>query len=454
MTARDGDWSRDEPAPGADDPVRPEIASSTAPQRGDPSLAGEGVVGAADTPAAPGYWGEVAPPIATPVRTTWTFVERADVLARVAATLSSAQVLAIDAEFVQVRVRDPADPPHRLALLQLAALPGQAGAVVVDPLRISDLRHVEALLSDGRLLKLFHGIGADARVLATRGLAARHTLDLEAVSRSIFGQRESGLQTMLLRACGVRLDKSLQRSDWTRRPLTPAMLGYAARDAQMTLILFTWLAAHYPWAVALHEVPADPLTPDVAEWILPFLEGARPQRAEWAVAAAGLAGNLSAQAEALQEALAAVRYPMARARVIRLIADLELVVLAPHLRPLLAAPAAEERAGAARALGRLRDAAAEPELRALVHDPVQDVREAAQAAFDQLAGGQAVKPTRTIGRQTAEATWTVGNPDEGHQEASWQTALRARFADTLATASSDANAGSARSNDATDESER
>ena len=245
-----------------------------------------------------GYRGELPPPLAPPPRTRWTFVERPDELLRTAAALRGATVLAIDAEFMQVRVRGPDDPSHRLALLQLAAMPGAEGAYVVDPLRLTDLSPLEEPLQDGRLLKLFHGSGADTRVLATRGLVARHTLDLEAVSRSIFGQRESSLQSMLLRACGVRLDKSLQRSDWTRRPLTPAMLAYAARDAAMTLVLYTWLAAHYPWAIALHEEPEDEVAPAVAAWISPFLEGSRSQRVEWAVAEAGLEGNSPALVEA------------------------------------------------------------------------------------------------------------------------------------------------------------
>ena len=38
---------------------------------------------------------------------------------------------------------------------------------------------------------------------------------------------------MLQRAFHYRLDKSLQRTDWTRRPLPPAMVAYAARDAEM-----------------------------------------------------------------------------------------------------------------------------------------------------------------------------------------------------------------------------
>ena len=89
--------------------------------------------------------------------------------------------------------------------------------------------------------------------MAERGLNVAHYFDLEATSRSIFGQHESSLAAMLQRAFHVRLDKSLQRTDWTRRPLPPAMVAYAARDAEMTLALYYWLNEHYSWALKLHE---------------------------------------------------------------------------------------------------------------------------------------------------------------------------------------------------------
>ena len=90
----------------------------------------------------------------------------------------------------------------------------------------------------------------------------------------IFGQHKSSLAGMLQRAFHYRLDKSLQRTDWTRRPLPPAMVAYAARDAEMTLALYYWLDGHYVWALKLHE--STNLQEPVADWIEPFLRGSSP----------------------------------------------------------------------------------------------------------------------------------------------------------------------------------
>ena len=156
---------------------------------------------------------------------------------------------------------------------------------------------------------------------------------------------------MLQRAFNVRLDKSLQRTDWTRRPLPTAMVSYAARDAEMTLALYYWLEKHYRWALQLHEHTGQQEL--VAVWMEPFLRGALPVPTE--VAIAGIQGLLSEEElyADCRTALATLAQPMRRNRLLRLIADLSLVQLAPEIEPLLHAQASEERAAAARTLSRL-----------------------------------------------------------------------------------------------------
>jgi hypothetical protein len=375
------------------------------------------------------YLGESAPAIAVPTWKRRLYIDRPADLEALAAELAQARIIAIDAEFSQVRRRGPDDPSHRLALLQLAADNDYRVSYVVDAQRLRDLSPLQAPFASPNVLKVFHGIGSDARMLAARGLVARNTLDLEAVSRSIFGQHESGLQSMLQRAAGIRLDKSLQRADWSRRPLTPAMVAYAARDAEMTFVLYGWLTANYPWAIALHETLADEPPPAIAVWALPYLDGARPRPAAVAVAEAGLAANGPAQEQGLREALAAVRHPNQRARIMRLITDLELVRLAPDLRPYLTSAAADERAGAARAIGRLHDRSAILLLRPLLHDPVQDVRQAAHVALDHLDAGPSSRGAAPHVRPTGPVKWTSDDADAAGagDTAGWRAALRARF---------------------------
>ena len=361
------------------------------------------------------YHGDTPPVEPPPARGERVWVERPDELAAAVERLASASVVAVDAEFMQVRPSEPEGHRHQLALLQIAT--GQV-CYVVDVLRLVDLTPLATVTEDSLILKLFHGIGADTQMLARRGLAAASTCDVEAASRSIFGQRESGLASMLERAFGVHLDKSLQRSDWGHRPLSPAMFAYAARDAEMTLALYDWLKRHYAWAVELHTESGSPASAETTRlpvWVEQYVEGGRSLPPEVAVAEAGLADDLAGQARDCGLALALLRHPGRRARLMRLISDLGLVQLAPQMLPALAAPAAEERAAAARTLGRLArlgapDVQDAPErLMALDEDPVAEVRKAARLALDWLSN-DGMPGQRYVIRRPGEgpASWTVG----------------------------------------------
>jgi hypothetical protein len=323
-------------------------------------------------------------------------------------SLRGAPAVAIDAEFTQARshLQSESSGP-RLALLQLA-IDGQC--FVVDALRLRYLEPLHAVVGNPETLVLLHGAGADLRVMAERGLEVAHYYDLEATSRSVFGQHESSLAAMLQRAFNVRLDKSLQRTDWTRRPLPPAMVAYAARDAEMTLALYYWLQEHFAWALQLYE--SGNLQEPVAEWIEPFLRGSIAVPAEVAVAEAIKLGSVRDKQQVVEDCQAALRsltHPMRKARLLRLITDLALTQLVPEIRPLLQAPTADERASAVRTLGRLDPEGSRELIAPLLHDPVYEVRKAVQTALRASAQpaprAQWTTPER---RPDGTRSWTVG----------------------------------------------
>ena len=338
-------------------------------------------------PVLQGYLG-VTPPISQlPARGERFWVDRPQLLLNAVNILKQAHVIAVDAEFTQGRVRaqtpgEPISTVPRLSLLQLAI---DQHCFVVDGLRLQDLAPLSAVLSNPQIVVLLHGAGGDIRVMAERGLQVVRYYDLEATCRSIFGQHESSLAAMLQRAFSFHLDKSLQRTDWTRRPLPPAMIAYAARDAEVTLALYRWLDLHYPAILQMHEV-SEQMEEAVSAWIKPFLKGNSPLSPEMAVAEAkncGLIQNRSQVIADCRVALSQIIHPMRRSRLLRLIADLALTQLAPDILELLQAPTADERAGATRALGRLGIRSATESITPLLQDPVHEVRKAAQTAIRQ-----------------------------------------------------------------------
>jgi hypothetical protein len=341
--------------------------------------------------------------------------------------LQHAGVVAIDAEFTLVRSRTQSDVSSsapRLALLQLAI---DGHCYIVDTLRLSDLSPLAAVVGNPEILVLLHGAGADLRVMAERGLEVVHYYDLEAACRSIFGQQESSLAAMLQRAFNYRLDKSLQRTDWMRRPLPSAMIAYAARDAEVTLALYYWLKQHYPDILKLHEQTGQPDL--VAPWIEPFLQGTISVPPEVAVAEAKVQGMIKSKEQIYEDCRAALMmlaHPMRRSRLLRLIADLSLVELAPDIQPLLQAQTAGERAGSARALGRLGIMSAKPLIRPLLQDPVYDVRKAAQTALHSL-GEKEPRPPRPTPTRSADGarSWVIENAQQSDvPDDDWKARLR------------------------------
>lgn len=101
---------------------------------------------------------------------------------------------------------------------------------LVDPLALADLSPLGALLADERIEIVLHDADYDLRVLdRDYGFRARRVFDTR-VAAQLLGEPAIGLAALLEKYLGVRLDKKLQRADWSIRPLTPAMIAYAAAD--------------------------------------------------------------------------------------------------------------------------------------------------------------------------------------------------------------------------------
>ena len=379
-----------------------------------------------------GYLGPTPPIGQLPARGERFWVERPEQLLNAVKVLKQARVVAVDAEFTQVRIRTqtpekPVSMVPRLSLLQLAI---DQTCFVVDALRLHNLAPLAAVLSNPQIAVLLHGAGGDIRVMAERDLQVVRYYDLEATCRSIFGQRESSLAAMLQRAFAFSLDKTLQRTDWTRRPLPPAMIAYAARDAEVTLALYYWLDRHYHGILQAHQIN-EQTQEAVSVWIEPFLKGNSPISPEIAVTEAKKCGLIQNRSQVLADcrtALSQVIHPMRRSRLLRLIVDLGLTQLVPDIQLLLQAPTADERSGSARALGRLGADSAIEALTLLLQDPVQDVRKAAQTAIRNLqekdTPNRRPPPIKNI---DGARQWVIDHEQHGPvptDDKSWQSRLR------------------------------
>ena len=101
---------------------------------------------------------------------------------------------------------------------------------LIDPLALDDLSPLGDLLADPKLETIFHDADYDLRILhRDYGFSARHVWDTR-IAAQFVDEPGIGLGPLLERHFGITLSKKLQRADWSRRPLTPAMIAYAAAD--------------------------------------------------------------------------------------------------------------------------------------------------------------------------------------------------------------------------------
>jgi ribonuclease D len=137
----------------------------------------------------------------------------------------AASGIALDTEFVFERTFRP-----RLGLIQIAA----GGEIaLVDTVRIADLTPLAALLQAPGGRVIVHSGSGDVPILRRAiGVSPQPLFDTQ-IAAAFVGLGPSLSYAALIRELfGVELPKHETRTDWMRRPLSPAQLRYAAEDVE------------------------------------------------------------------------------------------------------------------------------------------------------------------------------------------------------------------------------
>jgi len=153
------------------------------------------------------------------------FIETDEALVRFCETLRGEPAIFIDTEFVGEGRYYP-----ELGAIQVAS-PTQAA--VVDPLAVTDLSPLLALLADPAVEKVFHAASQDLPILfRLMNSPVRHVFDTQIAAALLGYDEQISFVNLVERVTGTILSKSHGFTDWLRRPLTEGQIEYALDDVR------------------------------------------------------------------------------------------------------------------------------------------------------------------------------------------------------------------------------
>lgn len=176
--------------------------------------------------------------------------------------LAGSPFVALDTEFMRERTYYA-----KLCLLQLATDEVHA---IVDPLIVTDLSPLLAVLADVRMTKVFHAGQQDLEILyKLSGAVPAPVFDTQVAATLAGFPTQVGYGALVSEIAGVRLDKSDTFTDWSRRPLSDTQVQYALNDVRYLPAIYHELRTRLEsegrlsWLEPEFDRLADPATYDV-----------------------------------------------------------------------------------------------------------------------------------------------------------------------------------------------
>lgn len=148
--------------------------------------------------------------------------------------LSQCDAVAIDTEFMRTDTFFP--------ILGLVQLYDGETCWLIDPLEVSDLSSLAEMLTNPDITKVFHSCSEDLEVLQhVLGCVPEPLFDTQVAAAMVGYGFSKGYAALVDAMLGIHVPKGETRSDWLKRPLRDAQLGYAASDVYHLLPVYRQL---------------------------------------------------------------------------------------------------------------------------------------------------------------------------------------------------------------------
>jgi ribonuclease D len=157
-------------------------------------------------------------------------ISTSSALAELVGHLRAAGRFAFDTEFVSEETYEP--------VLGLAQIATRERVAAIDTLAIQDLEPLWDVLTDPAVEVVMHAAGEDLRILLQRaGRLPARVVDVQVAAGLVGHGYPMSLGNLVRAELGLAVPGGETRTDWLRRPLSPAQLQYALDDVRYLLDL-------------------------------------------------------------------------------------------------------------------------------------------------------------------------------------------------------------------------
>lgn len=156
---------------------------------------------------------------------TVQYIDTADELSAFCQQIANTTWMTVDTEFLREKTYYP-----QLCLLQVAT---DEAIACIDPIALNDLTPVLDLIYNPDIAVVFHAARQDLELLyLIRNELPTNVFDTQLAATVLGYGDQIGYGNLVKLCVNVELDKAHSRTDWTKRPLDPDQIDYAADDVR------------------------------------------------------------------------------------------------------------------------------------------------------------------------------------------------------------------------------